>query len=166
MLTMSEHGLHLALLAERAHALHFLRVDRVVDLVVRHGQVAHGALLLRHRGARTAARAGVDELQHAGDFLHRDHGGRDAARVPVDHAAGTARNERDLVDRVGERDQLERVLLEDVEHAGRGDGDDCHGRSGDRRAAGAAGCQEQRREDHGAEQRELLVHVCPPGTKD
>jgi hypothetical protein len=56
MLTMSNTVCTWLSWPKRADALHFLRVDRVVDLVVRHGQVAHGALLLRHRGSRAAAR--------------------------------------------------------------------------------------------------------------
>jgi hypothetical protein len=109
-------GLHLALGAEGAHALHFLGVNRVVHLVMRHVEVAGDALLLGDRDSRAAPRRRVHQRKHARLLLEHDERGGYPLLVPVDERTRAPGDERQLVDGIGHRDDRKRIGLEYVEH--------------------------------------------------
>ena len=109
------HALEHVLGAERAHVLHLVGEDGVLERDVRHDQRAGLALVGRVLDRRRAAGGGLDEVEAALALLDHHRGGRDALLAEQAELADPPRDVGHLVDGVGQRHHGEGGAAEDVE---------------------------------------------------
>ena len=105
------------LLSKGPHLLHFVGIDGIIDLEMRHLQHANGALGLAEGLAWPATGGGRDDhLVLRFVFLDGDVEGIDAGGLEEPHLPDTRRRILDLTKRIREAHDAEGVLREDVQN--------------------------------------------------